>query len=533
MATNDVLIHVSIDDDASKPLKHVKDRTDDLSDSVGKADASTKTLNGSMSNLSNIVGGFIVAQGLTKLGGFLVDAAKGAAEDEAANIRLTTALGNYSMAALKATGDTSDYASMLSELTGDMQERIAAGQKLAFTDDDIRNSMGALLVATDDYSEATKRQAVAMDLARGRNISLAEASKLLGKLNAENVDIFKKMGVEIADGATEAEALATIQAKFAGQTEAYAKSSAGQFAVAQIQMSEMKESIGAAVLPMFVRLGAVVVEEVFPRIEKAVNAVAPILEMIAQWITEKVFPVLEMLGEVVREKFELFMVYYEESIKPALENIEAGFSKIVEFVTDHWPEIWTVIGPMVAQIKNEFQTVFAVITGLIDAVIKLIGGDFSGAWRALGNVVEAVFDGVKNTVKNSLNVLISLVNVMLDAISAIEIDVPSIPLPFGRSVPGFSIGMPNLPNIPHLAQGGIVKARPGGTLAILGESGNSEAVVPLQGNTLASGLSGTTINVTVSGIVLDPIGTGRAIADALNQASLSTGALVLSGAVQQ
>ena len=47
------------------------------------------------------------------------------------------------------------------------------------------------------------------------------------------------------------------------------------------------------------------------------------------------------------------------------------------------------------------------------------------------------------------------------------------------------------------------------------------------------GSSSTTINVAVSGIVLDPIGTGQAIADALNQASLSTGALVLSGAVQQ
>jgi len=64
-------------------------------------------------------------------------------------------------------------------------------------------------------------------------------------------------------------------------------------------------------------------------------------------------------------------------------------------------------------------------------------------------------------------------------------------------------------------------------------SPGAAASTPSDLDRIFGGSGGTTINVAVSGIVLDPVGTGRAIADALNQASLSTGALVLSGAVQQ
>lgn len=45
----------------------------------------------------------------------------------------------------------------------------------------------------------------------------------------------------------------------------------------------------------------------------------------------------------------------------------------------------------------------------------------------------------------------------------------------------------------ELADGGIVKSKPGGTLALIGEAGRDEAVVPL--NKGGSGIGGTTINV--------------------------------------
>ena len=83
-------------------------------------------------------------------------------------------------------------------------------------------------------------------------------------------------------------------------------------------------------------------------------------------------------------------------------------------------------------------------------------------------------------------------------------------------------------NAPKMANGGIVRARPGGTMALLGEGGRDEAVIPLGG---AGGMGGT-VNVYLSGVITDPVATGKAVAAALNTASRTTGPLLLAGTVQ-
>jgi hypothetical protein len=77
--------------------------------------------------------------------------------------------------------------------------------------------------------------------------------------------------------------------------------------------------------------------------------------------------------------------------------------------------------------------------------------------------------------------------------------------------------------VPQLADGGIVRARRGGTLAVLGEGGRDEAVVPLPA---AGGLGGTTINVNVSaGMGADGTNIGRQIVDELVAYQRRVGAL--------
>ena len=88
---------------------------------------------------------------------------------------------------------------------------IDAGQKKAFTDDQVRDSFQQPLAATGDVNEALNRQQLAMDLSRGAGISLEAASRMVGKVTDENVQAFKRMGITIADGATEAEALAACR----------------------------------------------------------------------------------------------------------------------------------------------------------------------------------------------------------------------------------------------------------------------------------------------------------------------------------
>jgi hypothetical protein len=81
----------------------------------------------------------------------------------------------------------------------------------------------------------------------------------------------------------------------------------------------------------------------------------------------------------------------------------------------------------------------------------------------------------------------------------------SFTIPDIIGVPGRGTSF-SIPKIPALADGGIVKASPGGTLALIGEGGRDEAVIPLD---RAGGMGGNNINVYVQGA--DP----NAVVDAL------------------
>jgi hypothetical protein len=478
--------------EASKVLKEVGGDVDSLGHSASSSGGMLGSFGSTLASVGKIAGGFIVAEGIMKLPGFLMGAAKGAAEDEAATMRLDRALQNYVESA-ELQGDA------LQSLNSDMEMRIATGQRLAFSDDDIRDSMQKLIASTDDYAEAGRRQKVAMDLARGAGIPLAQASTLLGKVTEENVNVFKRMGITMKEGATEADVLATITAKFGGQAETYAKSNAGLYEQSKLRMSELVETIGTHVLPIMNKIVTAMVDHVIPAAEQMAEKIGPVAELIGAYFNEIVFPVLRQLGAffiehilpriqqfitavlpllrqfaaIVQEKFAEFRVYYEEEIAPALANIMSAFQAIVQWVTDNWPLIIGIIGPIIEQAVNIIRTAFVVLTSLLDAVIQLLQGDFTGAWRAVERAVEAIWLGIENTIKNSTNAIIGMMNVLISAWNRLSF---SVNIPF---LGPMQVDTPDLPLIPRLAEGGIVRARPGGTLALIGEGGSDEAVIPL------------------------------------------------------
>lgn len=249
--------------------------------SAGKlGPAMTAPLQKAGSALADIAKGaasFAIGGAITQLPGMMLDFAKSAAEDEKATARLGQTIKNLG-------GD-------FDAISGQVNDAIDAGQKLAFSDDDVRDSFQSLAVATGSAEEALKRQQMAMDLARGAGIPLATASKMLGKVTEENVDAFKKLGINIAEGASEAEALAAVQKKFAGQADAYAKSTAGQFEQAQLALGEIQESIGSALLPVLTAVGKALADNL-PAIQAFVGA-------LAEGVGAKVVPMLDSLGQTL------------------------------------------------------------------------------------------------------------------------------------------------------------------------------------------------------------------------------------------
>lgn len=88
----------------------------------------------------------------------------------------------------------------------------------------------------------------------------------------------------------------------------------------------------------------------------------------------------------------------------------------------------------------------------------------------------------------------------------------------------FTVGGFATADVPQLAEGGIVKASPGGTLALLGEGGRNEAVVPLPDS---GRLGGQNVYITVQTGVGDPVAIGAALVDVLQKYQSRTGSLPL------
>jgi hypothetical protein len=101
--------------------------------------------------------------------------------------------------------------------------------------------------------------------------------------------------------------------------------------------------------------------------------------------------------------------------------------------------------------------------------------------------VVSIFKGI-------VNGLVSSINFFINAFNNIRIQVPKVKIPFVGEFGGFDLGVPSIPNIPFLAEGGIVTAP---TLAMIGEDRNPEMVIPL--NKFASLTNNRQTNIYLDG----------------------------------
>lgn len=177
-----------------------------------------------------IAGGIMVAAGAA-IGAGLFSAAKAAAEEEAGVIRLATSMKN---AGLSYDANRESLEAIID----------ATQQKTAVADEEQRESLANLVTVTGNLNEALEVNAIAMDLARWKNIDLSTASDILIRVMAGNMGTLSRYGIVIGEGATATEALAEIQRMAAGQAEAFGESTAGQQQLLMNNIGDLKQSIG-------------------------------------------------------------------------------------------------------------------------------------------------------------------------------------------------------------------------------------------------------------------------------------------------
>lgn len=143
-----------------------------------------------------------------------------------------------------------------------VDEAIAKGAQLAFTDDDVRAGLNQLIPRTHDIAQANKLNALAMDLARAKGLSLEEAATLVGKAYNGQASALKRAGINIKNTKDSTAALAELQKMVSGQAEKYAGTTQGAMERMDIATSEAMESIGYAIKPVVAALAGLAADVV-------------------------------------------------------------------------------------------------------------------------------------------------------------------------------------------------------------------------------------------------------------------------------
>lgn len=203
-------------------------------------------------------------QVIGEVAGFLTDAAEAAMEDEKSVAQLTTTMRN-------AVPEWEQYQGAIADAT-------EQGLALAFADDEVRASLNRLIPYTHDVTEAIRLNAIAMDLARAKNMSLEEAAGLLGKAYSGQVTALRRAGIAIGNTKDSTLALARVQEQVAGQAEAYAGTTEGSYKTLQLTVDELVESIGYELLPYIRDFATYVRKDVIPSIDDWTSSLNDLIE---------------------------------------------------------------------------------------------------------------------------------------------------------------------------------------------------------------------------------------------------------------
>ena len=316
---------------------------------------------------------------------------------------------------------------------------------------------------------------------------------------------------------------------FQGQGEQFDETRE-KYAGASQESIEQSAKVGAALDTVSQQASKFATEGLGGIITGAEAAVGWFRDTFVPWFNDNLAPFFrEIWEENIKPVFDGIQTYWTTVLQPAIVAIVGYFKDnwlpLVRFIKDvvidpillifstAWDVISSVFGIFAALFTGNWTALWDNVKTLLTAPLKLVVGTIKNTWEAiqnlftffaplLGEIWGGIWTGMLNafrTVKGFItnlfksavngyigiweglaNAIIAVVNRIIGVWNGLEFSFPGIAIPFAPDIPGFTVGLPDIPtlpnlSIPRLAQGGIV-SRP--TLALIGESG-PEAVVPL------------------------------------------------------
>ena len=389
-----------------------------------------------------------------------VDGVKAAIEDEAAQIRLATALKN-------ATGATNEMIASVEKQI--LKTSLATG----VADDKLRPALQRLSLSTNDVTKAQDLLNLALDISQATGKGLDSVANALGKAYDGNTAALGKLGIGLSAAELKAMSFEETQTRlsdlFGGAAAANAETFAGRLQILKVTFDEAKESVGAKLLPIIQQLVEFVVNEVVPALGKFAQFFKPITDAI----------------DNNKEAFTEFIGFIQKYVVPVLVTVLGGAFKVV--------------GEIAGGVIN-----------VIGAVIKGLNGLIAGAVAGINALIR---------VYNSIPFLPNV-----SQISAPQVSVPTVTIPKTTtatpSIPTISVPSVSASTgtgSTTTSGGGVTSAVSGAARVGGGftDSQNAARLAAMGAGGFTDSQNAARINLTVNGAI-DAEGTARTIVNVLN-----------------
>lgn len=408
------------------------------------------------------------------LGVALVGATKAAMEDQAAQAELARTL---SISASATDAQIAANEELISKMS------LASG----IADDALRPALASLARGTKDLGQAQEGLSLAMDISTATGTDLTTVSDALAKAYQGNFKGLRALSPEMAtlikEGANLNTVMDVLGGTFGGATATAAGTAEGQMKRFGIAISEAKENIGAALIP----------------------------------VVEKALPLLTAMGSWAQENTTTFLI---------IAGVIGGIGVAI-LAANAAIRIWT-LGAQIATAAqwlwnaaltaNPLGLIVLGIAGVI-AILAILYTKFEGVRK----VVDNVFGFIKDVVVGSIDVITTYVQTVLGVYKTIfntiaklwNNTIGKLSFEFPDWVPGLGGKGFSVPNIPMLGEGGIVSSP---TLAMIGERG-PEAVIPLS----RGGGMGGNYTINVNGGLSSSAEIGQSVVNAIRAFNRSNG----------
>lgn len=217
------------------------------------------------------------------------------------------------------------------------------------------------------------------------------------------------------------------------------------------------------------------------------NCLSPLIDFVVgifcdgfkQW-GELIDRLIPNVKEIFQGLVDFFVGIFTFDMNKAWSGIQKIFSGFTSFLKNIFATDWTQIigirlGTQLNALLGTVKSVWNMIKGVFNGIITFLTGVFTGnwkkAWQGVKDIFSSIVSGLANIFKSPINAIIDGINSFTGQLSKIKIP-DWVPVVGGKGI--------NIGKIPHLAQGGYVKANTP-QLAMIGDNRTQGEIVSPEG----------------------------------------------------